>query len=698
MTATIDRREFLRSGAVAGAGLLIGFRLLDSQELEGAVLAANGAADFAPNGYLRIATDNTVTLFTDHVELGQGVMTALPMIVAEELDADWSTVRIERMPPDPSAWPRSIMTVGSQSVRGSWAPLRRAGAAAREMLVTAGAQMWNVNPTECRTELGSVIHQPSGRRARYGELADRAAALPVPANPTLKDPGSFTIVGKRTPRVDVPSKVDGSAQFGIDVRVPGMLVATVIRPPVFGGNVRRVDAAAAKQVSGVRDVIQFENGVAVIASDTWSALKGRRALVVEWDNGPNATLSSDDIRRQFTELASTNGAVARNTGAVDAALASSPSAITVDYELPFAAHATMEPMNCTAHVQADRVEVWAPTQAPTNFQRTAAQIAGVAPSAVTLHVTMVGGGFGRRSRTDVLDDAVRLSKRTGLPIKVMWTREDDMQHDLYRPFGIHRMSGAVDAQGMPVAWLHRIVTQNALSVGDTVGGASDLPYSIPNLRVESITPTTAIPVAPWRSVGHSQNGFVTESFLDELAAAGKQDPVGLRRRLLTGSPRHLGVLELALSKSDWGKAMPRGSGRGIAVHAMTGSYVAQIAEVTVDDGGIRVNKVVCAVDCGIVINPDTVAAQIEGAVIYGLTCVLKNEITVAGGQIEQANFNTYPMLRLDEAPIVETYIVPSGAAPGGIGEPGVPPIAAAVANAVFAATGKRLRKLPLRLA
>ena len=691
---TFHRREFLEIGATVGAGLLVGFRVAEAEPMS---LVDSAAADLAPNGYLRVGTDGIITLYADHVELGQGVMTALPMIVAEELDADWNLVRIERMSDNPSAWPRRVMTVGSQSVRTSWATLRKVGATAREMLISAAATMWSVDRSQCRAELGFVLHNASGRRASYGELANAAAALPVPTDPPLKDPKTFRIVGTKRPRVDIPSKTSGSAQFGIDVRVPGMLIATVLRPPVFGGTVASFDASAAKAISGVKDVVQFESGLAVLATDTWSALKGRAALKVEWNAGANASLTSDEIRRRFTAQFAESGKMFTNRGDAAAALASSTNVISADYELPFAAHATMEPMNCTAHVRADGVDVWVPTQAPTSFQTTAAQIAGVSPSAVKLNVTMVGGGFGRRGWPDVLLDAVRLSKLAGAPVKVMWTREDDMQHDLYRPFGLHRLSGAVGADGMPVAWTHRLVTQNALSEGDTVGGAADLPYAIPNLRVELVVATSAVPVAPWRSVGHSQTGFVTEAFLDELAAAGKQDPVALRRKLLADAPRYLGVMELAVSKSDWGKPMPAGSGRGIAVHAMTGSYVAQIAEVTVERNVIRVNKVICAVDCGVVINPDTLAAQMEGSIIYGLTCALKNEITVAQGQVVQANFNTYPMLRMSESPRVEVYTVSSAAAPGGIGEPGVPPIAAAVANAVFAATGKRLRKLPFRL-
>ena len=693
----VARREFLRAGAIAGAGLLIGFRFENARAAERGLAAT--ANEFAPNAFLRVGTDGMVTLFADHVELGQGSGTALPMIVAEELDADWARVRVERMPDDPSSWPRQIMTVGSQAVRTSYATLRKAGATAREMLRTAGAQRLGVDVAQCHTEKGFVVSS-SGTRVAYGDIAADAANVPAPSNPPLKDPKDFRIIGTPVPRVDIPLKVDGSAQFGLYVRVPGMLYASVIRAPVLGGKIKSFDATDAKAVAGVKDVVQLPYGVAVLATDTWSALKGRKALKVDWDDAANTGVSSATIRKQFLDAAGISVAPYPNAVRGDApgAIAAASNTITADYELPYAAHATMEPMNCTAHVRADGADVWVPTQAPTRSQAAAAQITGLPVKSVKLHVMMVGGGFGRRSPTDdFLTDAVLLSKATGAPVKVMWTREDDMQHDRYRPFGVHRMSGAVGSDGMPVAWLHRLVSQNALGAGDTVGGAADLPYAIPNFRVELAAQTSPVPVSPWRSVGHSQNGFVTEAFLDELAAAGKQDPVELRRKLLGYSPRHLAAMELAVSKSDWGKPMPKGSGRGIAVHAMTGSYVAQIAEVTVKDNVIRVNRVVCGVDCGVVINPDSLAAQVEGGIIYGLTCALKNEITIGAGRVEQDNFNTYPMLRISEAPHVEVHTVPSVEAPGGMGEPGVPPIAAAVANAVFAATGQRLRKLPFRL-
>lgn len=695
MTHTLlGRREFLKTGGIAGAGLLIGFRLSPAEARE--LLTERAANEFAPNAWIHVGADNVVTLFADHVELGQGAHTALPMILADEMGADWTQVRVTRMPDDPSAWPRRIMTVGSQSVRTSWQPLRHAGATAREMLVAAAAKTWNVDAGSCRVEKGVV--SSAGHRATFGELAATAATMPVPSSPTLKDPSTYTIVGTRIPRVDIPSKVDGSAQFGMDARVPNMLYASVMRPPTFGSSVKSFDATAAKQVPGVRDVVPFKNGVAVLANDTFTAFKGRKALKVEWTEATHPTLSSADIRKQFIELAGQPATVAKNVGDVDAALKGASNTITVDYELPFLSHSPMEPMNCLAHVRPDGADVWVSTQAPTSFQQVAAQLAGLKPDQVKLHVTMVGGGFGRRSKPDVLEDAVLLSKQLNAPVKVVWMREDDMQHDAYRPYGIHRLSGAIGPDGWPVAWMHRIVTQNALGSGDSVGGAADLPYAIPNLRVELNAPTTDVPVMPWRSVGHSQNGFVTESFLDELAAAGKKDPVEFRRRLLASSPRHLGVMELAVSKSDWGKPMPKGSGRGIAVHAMTGSYVAQIAEVTVADNTIHVNRVIAAADCGVVINPDTLASQVEGAIVMGLTAALKNEITIANAQVEQSNFNTYPMLRMSEAPQVEVYTVKSSEAPGGMGEPGVPPIAPAVANAVFAATGQRLRKMPFRLA
>ncbi len=576
------------------------------------------------------------------------------------------------------------------------------------MLVAAAAQQWSVDPVQCRAESGFVMHAASRRRAGFGELAARAATMPVPANPPLKNPKDYRIVGTSRPRVDIPSKVDGSAQFGLDVRLPGMLFASVIRPPVFGGKVRSIDAADAKAIAGVIDVVQFENGIAIIGSDTWTTLKARRALKVEWDAGPNAGANSADIRRQFTELAGVPGK--SGTGRTECRRRRRGARGGADVDR----RGLRTAVRVARADGADELHRARSHGRPATYGRRrrrqrglqtfAAQVAGLNPVAVRVHVTMVGGGFGRRSHTDFVDDAVRLSKRMGVPVKVMWTREDDMQHDFYRPFGIHRLTGAVDADGWPLVWTHRVVTQPALGPGgpnfngDAVGGAADLPYAIPNLRVEGINASSPVPVAAWRSIGHSQNGFVTESFLDELAAAGKKDPVELRRRLLANSPRHLGVLELAAAKAGWGTPMPAGSGRGVAVHAMTGSYVAQVAEVTIVKNAIRVDRVVCAMDCGIVINPDTLAAQLEGAIIFGLTCALKGEITIAGGRVEQDNFDTYPMLRMNEAPRVESHFVRSTEAPGGAGEPGVPPIAAAVANAVYAATGRRIRKLPLRLA
>jgi isoquinoline 1-oxidoreductase beta subunit len=692
----VDRREFLRTTGLAGAGLLIGFNLPGTDEV------STIPADFAPNAYLRIGPDGAVTLFADQVEMGQGVMTALPMIVAEELDADWSKVTVERLQENPSAWPRPIFTVGSGSVRGSWLPLRRAGAEARARLVAAAAKRWSVPGAECQTENSVVTHVPSNRRLTYGELAAEAAAL-VPAAPAvLKDPANFRLIGTRRLRVDVPSKVNGSAKFGLDVRVPGMAVATIVRPLVSGSRAETFDAAAAKAIPGVIDVLALPTGIAVLAKDTWTALSGRRALKVTWSESPNTAFSSAVIRERFTQLFAESGNVATNRGDAPGVIAASPSPIRCDYELPFAAHAPMEPINCTVHVRDGSAEIWIPTQAPTQAQQLASRMLGLQPASVKVHVMMAGGGFGLRANSEILREALTLGQlllKTGksMPVKVMNTREDDMRGGYYRPFGVHRMSGAIDAEGWPVAWSHRIVSQHALGQGDTVAGAANIPYTIPNVFVDSGTGTSPVTVWAWRAVGHSQNGFVKESFLDELAHAGKKDPVDLRRRLLTKDQRALGVLNLAVSRSEWGKPMPPGSGRGIAVHSNVGSHCAQIAEVTVRGNEIHVDRVICAVDCGIVVNPDTVVAQVEGAVIFGLTCALKNEITIAGGKVEQENFNTYPILRMTETPRIEVHLVKSTLQPSGVGELGVPAIAAAVGNAVFAATGKRLRKLPFRL-
>jgi len=711
----LSRREFLQTAA--GAGLVLAIHLPPPLRRD---VRADSADPFAPNAWLAIAPDGTVTVTMDRSEMGQGAPTALAMLVAEELEADWATVRLGTTVENPAAWSRRMLTGGSSSVRTSYEPLRKAGAAAREMLVAAAAAQWGVEPATCQARQGTVVHTATGRSLPYKALVAKAATLPVPANPTLKPPAEFRYLGKRVKRLDTPLKIDGSAVFGLDVQVPGMLVASIQRCPVIGGKVKRYDAAKAKALPGVRHVVELPEipgtgggffptrtaaGVAVVADTYWQALQGRRALEVEWDEGPNAGLSSAGISALFAQLAVQPGVVARKEGEPDAALGAAAKKIAAVYEVPFLYHATMEPMNATAHVRSDGCDVWAPTQNQTGAQAVAAQYAGVPIEQVRVHTTFLGGGFGRRAETDFVAEAVQLSKAVGAPVKVIWSREDDVQHGFYRPASYHAFAAGVDAAGAPTAWTHRIVAPAILArfgpLQDgidrtTVEGAANLPYGFPNLRVEQTVADLPVPLGFWRSVGSSHNAFVTESFVDEVAVAAGKDPFELRRALLAAQPRHRAVLELAAQKAGWGTPAPAGRGRGIALAESFGSIVAEVAEVSLEsDGQVRVHRVVCAVDCGPIVNPDTIEAQMQSGVVYGLTAALYGAITIDKGRVQQSNFNDYPMLRLREMPAVETYIVPSDAKQGGMGEPGTPPIAPAVCNAIFALTGKRIRKLPI---
>ena len=705
----VNRRNFLKAGAAGATGLVIGFYLPSPREAL-AELTPVPKGGFAPNAWIRIAPDSTVTIAIDHSEMGQGVTTSLAMLAAEELECDWKKVRAEFAPAD-KAYYNPLFgaqgTGGSTSIRASYTPLLKAGAAAREMLVAAAAAQWKADKSACYAQNGSVINSATKARLSYGSLAAAASKLPVPADVELKDPKLYHLVGKATRRLDTPDKVDGRAQFGIDVRPPGLLYASVARCPVFGGKAASVDDSKAKAVPGVRNVMQISSGVAVVADNTWSAMEGRRALDIQWDEGPNASVSSASIRQLFEERAGQPGAVARKEGEGEAGLARAARKIEAVYEAPFLAHATMEPMNCTAHVRADGCDVWAPTQFQTSTQNVTAKAAGVKPEDVRVHTTFLGGGFGRRAEVDFVLDAVECSKAANAPVKVTWSREDDMQHDFYRPATYSRFTAGLDADGWPVAWTARIVCSsifqrvNPGNVKDgvdrtAVEGSNDIAYSIPNIQVECQLTETGVPVGFWRSVGHSQNCFFSESFIDEIAAASKKDPYELRRRYLGKAPRHLGALDLAATWAGWGKPLPEGRGRGIAVMTGYGSYIAQVAEVSVEKGAVRVHRVVCAVDCGRVVNPDTIEAQMQSGTVYGLTAALRGAITIDHGRVQQNNFNDYEMLRIDEMPAVEVYIVPSHEDVGGVGEPSTGTIAPAVCNAIFAATGKRIRRLPIR--
>ena len=715
MSSSVSRREFLETTA----GLVISFYLPAGV----AEAAAKPTAPFAPNAWLSVGTDGIVTLTLDRAEMGQGSQTGLAMILAEELEADWSAVRLGPMPDNPAAWSRTMRTGGSNAIRSSWEPLRKAGATAREMLVTAAAQAWKVDRATCRAQQGAVIHVPSGRRLSYGTLAARAGALPVPTDaPPLKDPKDFKLLGHRVPRLDTPGKVDGSAVFGIDVKVPGMLIASIERSPVLGGKVKRVNAEKAKAMPGVRHVVELEAsswigpkggwaagcaaGVAVVADTYWQAVAGRRALEIEWDEGDARTLDSAGIRAQLAALADQPGVVAQTIGDATAALAGAAKRIEAVYDVPFVHHATMEPMNCTAHVRAGECDVWAPTQNQSSAQNVAADVLGLPNEKVRIHTTFSGGGFGRRLEPDFVSEAVRVSKAVGAPVKVIWSREDDMRNGFYRPTSYNRFSAGIDAAGRLVAWTHRIAgTPLRLKFGplekglddSLVDGAIDLPYAIPNLFVDQLTLELAsVPRGPWRSVGVSHNGFVTECFLDEVAAAAGRDPFELRRELLRDKPRHLRTLELAAAKAGWGTPLGQGRGRGIALAEWGPTVCVEVAEVSVDrDGTVRVPRVVCAVDCGPTVNLGQIEAQIQGGVVFGLSAALYGEITLEQGRVVQGNFDTYPVVRMPEAPVVEVHVVPSTEPQGGTGEPGVPPIAPAVCNAIFAVTGKRIRRLPI---
>ena len=701
MKADLTRRDFLRTSALGGAGLVIAFYLPSKADLRG----RGAQPPFQPNAWLQIDPEDNVTIWVGKSEMGQGVRTSLPMIVAEELDADWTRVQIEPALAEARKYGNQL-TGGSTSVRTSWEPLRKAGAQARAMLISAAAQSWGVAPDSCHTENGSVVHDASGRRVRYGSLAEAAAQLRVPEKPSLKSAKDFRIIGQSLPRLDIPTKVDGSAQFGIDVCVPGMLFAVVVRCPVFGGKLAHFDASHAKKVKGVRAVTPISSGVAVVADSTWGAMEGRKALDVTWDEGRDAALTSAEIRHRFASLAVGPAAVAREEGDAEAALKRAARRLEAVYEVPFLAHATMEPMNATADVRPGSCEVWAPTQFPSMAQEVAGKIAGLPPESVKVHITLLGCGFGRRAEADFVADAVETSKAVQTPVQVLWTREDDMQHDSYRPASYHVLRAGLDADGRVIAWMHRVVAPSIeaqrgekLEGGldpSAVDGAADLPYAIPNLRVDYVMANTPVPVGYWRSVYASQTAFANECFLDEIAVAAGMDPVKLRRDLLRNAPHHKAVLELVAEKSGWGQPLPEGHFRGLAVHRSFHSYVAQAVEVSLEkDGTPQVHRVVCAIDCGLPVNPAGIISQMQSGIVYGLSAALRGRITIDKGRVEQSDFADYPVLRFDEMPQVEAHIVPSTEPPTGTGEPALPPIAPAVANAVSAARGRRIRKLPI---
>ena len=705
-----SRREFMRTSATLSGGVLLGFRLAGVTDV--VAQTAPAATEFAPNAFIRISKANVVTIVLNKAEMGQGVYTSLPMLIAEELEVDLRRVKVVSAPVDAAyAHPTFGMqfTGGSQSIASEWERLRKAGAAAREMLLAAAADVWKVDRAGLRAENGAVLG-PGGRRLTYGQLVDRAAAMPVPQDPPLKDPSRFKIIGHPTKRLDSRAKVTGEAIFGLDATVPGMLTAVVARPPVFGGTVKSVNTARARAVRGVKDVVQVPSGVAVIAASFWAAKRGRDALEVVWEEGAGARVDSAAQQAAYAELATKPGLPAKREGDAAAALAGAATRLQAAYQMPYLAHAPMEPLNCLVALGADRCDIWTGTQFQTVDQANAAAAAGLKPEQVRIHTLFLGGGFGRRATpgSDFIVEAVHVAKAARAPVKTVWTREDDLRGGYYRPMWHSAIAAGLDAGGAPVAWRHTIVGQSIVDgtpfasvlVKDgvdatSVEGAAELPYAVPNVTVELHSPKGPVPVLWWRSVGHTHTGFVVESFIDELAHAAGKDPYEYRRVLLAGHRRHLGVLDLAARKANWGAPLTAGRARGIAVHASFGSWCAQVAEVSVEEQRIKVHRVVCAIDCGRAINPETIRAQMEGGVVFGLSAALYGQITLRDGRVQQSNFHDYPVLRMDAMPEVEVHIVPSTEPPSGIGEPGTPLMAAAVCNALFALTGRRIRSLPL---
>ncbi|OSJ09358.1 aldehyde dehydrogenase [Bradyrhizobium canariense] len=713
--SAMSRRTFFQ-----GTGLLLGFAMTGARTEP--VFAARASqvtenevtGTFAPNGFIRINPTGVVTLIIPMIEMGQGVYTSLSMLLAEELEVKLDRIQVQHAPPNDALYVNSIIgiqnTGGSASVRAFWTPLRQAGAVGRGLLIAAAAKRWNVDPATCRAKDGVVFDAPGSKQLSYGELANAAAKLTVPpaAKVKLKDPNEFTLIGTPAKRLDSAIKVDGRALYGIDARPPGMRVAAVAIAPVLGGKSKALDEKAALAVKGVRQVVNIDEAVAVLADHMGAAKKGLEAAAIAWDDGPNGKISSADIVKQLEEESKNPGAVARKVGDVGKAIAEAAQRVDAIYQVPFLAHAAMEPMNCTVHLQKDRCDIWVGTQAPTITQAQVAELTRLPMDAIKIHNHLIGGGFGRRLEADGTILAVKIAKHVDGPVKVIWSREEDIQHDMYRPYYLDRLSAGLDAAGKPVAWMHRIAGSSVMARyyppyfkdgldPDAIEAAAEPPYALPNVHVDFVrVEPPGVRTSWWRGVGPTHNVFVVESFIDELAHAAKQDPVAYRKGLLGHNPRALAVLSLAAEKAEWGAPLPARHGRGISVQFAYGSYTSQVAEVEVAaNGSVKVKRIVCAIDCGMFVNPDTIEAQIQGGTLFGLTAALHGSITFKDGRVEQSNFDSYLPMRIDEVPVVDTHLVKNAEAPGGVGEAATAIVSAAVTNAIFAATGKRLRSLPV---
>jgi isoquinoline 1-oxidoreductase beta subunit len=707
MGVTMNRRDFIKVVSTAGSGLVLGFYLPSTNKLSGKPLSS---ALFEPNAWIKVQPDNIIRIMVGKSEMGLGVLTSLPMIIAEEMDLDFSKVVVEKASANRKKYGWQ-MTGGSNSVSGGYKKLRQAGATAREMLVMAAAQEWGVSKSECKTKNGIVIHESTGKELSYGDLAEKARNIEVPKKPILKDKKDFSIIGQNVKRTDTLSKTNGTAQFGMDVQLDGMVYATVVHSPVFGGSLKSFNQASVRGISDIIKIFEIESGLAIVAKNTWAALKASKQIKIKWNQGEAAGLDDEKIRKVLINASKKKGSVVRKEGDVKKALKSSKNIIEALYESPLQAHATMEPMNCTAYVQKDKCQVWAGTQDPNGARKIASKITGLSKKKVEVNVTFLGGGFGRRAFNDYVNEAVEISKKMMKPVKMIWSREEDMQHDYYRPSSVHVMKGAFDQNDNLTTFKHRIVAPSILFTqvvkipfpfkekADIIAveGAKHLPYKIPNMQVDYQMTKTPIPLGWWRSVYNSQNAFATECFMDELAEKSGKDPVQFRLGLLPKSSRDAGVIKMVAEKSGWNDFKNGTMYQGISCHKSFGTWVAQVARVSIENNKVKVHEVFCAVDCGTVINPAIVKAQISSAIIFGLSATLKSKITMKNGRISQSNFDDFDVLRMNEAPKIHVYLAENDKAPKGVGEPGLPPIAPAVVNAVYAATGNRIRNLPIQL-